>query len=260
MPGDILYQSGTTTFPAAAQYIISSFDGDANTFAPFIARAITSGIDSTGGSITMPDINYPPTVEFVNGSLAVGTVDIYDDAGLTSQIVSDHSYMEVSAELEIELGDNPVLYTPTTLTSPVLIDGVVSFAAGLRGRAIAYGPSDALEVRRYVPDRRSVESEAKLHLYNASTSYEAINIYIVDAGTTIEGKVATRPVVPSGIAIPVIGLPAGSFDIYITEFFETDIIAGPISIDVALGDALGGVIFDIDNSALLQLNFLPNNP
>jgi len=260
MPGDVLYESATTTFVAATQYIVSAFDGGASTFAPIVGRAITSGVNSVGGSIFMPDINYPSTIEFVNGSLAIDTVDIYEDALLTSQIVAGHAYKDISAEFELAAGDNLVLYTPTTLLSPVLIDDTVSFFAGLRGRAVAYGSADSFELKTYFPDRTSVESQAGLQLFNAATNFELINIYVVDTGTTIIDKVAARPAVPSGIALPVIGLAAGSFDIYITQFGETDILAGPIQIDVERGDILGGMIFDTVDPATLELNLFPSNP
>ena len=260
MPGDVLYESATTTFVAATQYIVSAFDGGASTFAPIFGRAITSGINSVGGSISMPDTNYPSTIEFVNGSLAIDTVDIYEDALLTSQIVAGHAYKDISAEFELAAGDNPVLYTPTTLLSPVLIDDTVSFFGGLRGRAVAYGSADSFELKTYFPNRTSVESQAGLQLFNAATNFELINIYIVDTGTTIIDKVAARPAVPSGIALPVIGLAAGSFDIYITQVGETDVLAGPIRIDVERGDILGGMIFDTVDPATLELNLFPSNP
>lgn len=258
MPDQVLYESGTTTFAAITQYIVASFDGDANTFAPFVARAITSG--SVGGSITMPDINYPPTAEYVNGSLAIGTVDIYEDALLSSQIVADHAYKDVSAELELSIGNNPVFYTPATLLSPVLIDDVVTLFAGSRGRAVAYGPSDALEVRTYIPDRRTVETQAKLQIFNAAINFEFLNIFVVDADTTIEDKFPVRASFTSGTVTSVIGLSEGSFDVYVTEFGEEAILAGPIRIDVEYGDVLGGMIFDTDDPDVLEFNFLPNNP
>jgi len=260
MPGDVLYQSATTTFVAATQYIMSSFDGDASTFAPIIARAIVSGTGSAGGSLRMPDANYPATVEFVNGSLAIGTVDIYEDALLTSQLVAGHAYKDISAEFELAAGDNPVLYTPTTLLSPVLIDDTLNFALGTRGRAVAYGPADNLEIKAYLPDRRSVESQAGLQFFNAVTNFGLINVYVVETGTTIVGKVAIRPAIPGGFVVQVIGLKPGSFDIYVTQFGETDILAGPVRIDVERGDVLEGMIFDTVDPATLEINFFPNNP
>jgi hypothetical protein len=260
MPDQVLYESVTTTFSPAAQYIISTFDGDANTFAPVVARATAAGTTSIAGTITMPDVNYPPTVEFVNGSLAIDTVDIYEDALLNSQIVAGHAYKDVSAELELAFGENPVLYTPATLLSPVLIDDVVEFFGGFRGRVVAYGPLNALEIRRYLPERRSIETQASLHLFNAAINFNFLNVYVVDADESIDGKLPTRAVLPSGVAASVIGLTDGSFDIYVTAFNNTEILAGPIRIDVVLGDALGGMIFDTDDPAVLEINFLPSNP
>jgi hypothetical protein len=189
--------------------------------------------------------------------LAIGTVDIYEDALLSSQIVAGHAYKDVSAELELSVGDNPVLYTPATLLSPVLIDDVVNFFGGLRGRVVAFGPSDALEIRTYVPDRRTIETQAKLHIFNAAINFEFLNIFVVDADTTIEDKIPTRVAFPSGAVAPVIGLSEGSFDVYLTEFGEDAILAGPIRVDVEYGDVLGGMIFDTDDPNVLEFNFLP---
>jgi len=263
MPDQVLYQSPTTNFIAATQYIISSFDGDANTFAPIVVRAITSGFDSVGGSITMPDVNYPPTIEFVNGSLAIGTVDIYEDDLLSSQIVAGHAYKDVSDELEIPPEGSPVLYTPTTLLSPVLIDDDVAFFGGLRGRVVAYGGSDNLQTISYIPDRRTVESQAKIEIFNATINFELVSVFIEDADTTILDilLLAPRAIIPSGSAGEVIGgLAVGSYDIYLTDLAREVILAGPIRIDVEFGDVLGGMIFDTNDPNVLELEFLPNNP
>jgi len=260
MPDQVLYESATIAFSPAAQYIITTYDGDANTFAPVIAQAIAAGTTPTSGNITMPDVSYPPMVEFVNGSLAIDTVDIYEDALLNSQIVAGHAYKDVSAELALAVGQNPVLYTPTTLLSPVLIDDVVGFIRGHRGRVVAYGPLDALEIKPYLPERRSIETQASLHLFNAAINFDFLNVYVLDADESIDGNLPTRAVFPSGTAASVIGLTDGSFDIYVTAFNDPEILAGPIRIDVALGDVLGGMIFDTVDPAELEFNFLPSNP
>jgi hypothetical protein len=265
MPDQVLFESITTTFLAATQYIITSFDGDASTFAPFSASAFTSGVNNSSGSFAMPDVNYPPTIEFVNGSLAIGTVDIYEDELLTSQIVSGHGYRAVSDELEFSVGENSLLYTPTTLLSPVLIDDFVTFFSGIRGRVVAFGPSDALEIRSYVPARRSVETQAKLQLFNAAINYLLVTVYVIDADRSIEDVVIpTVGLFASGSDAPVIRLGEGSFDIYITvvptTLDEKQILAGPIRIDVEFGDVLGGMVFDTIDPAVLQFEFLPTNP
>jgi hypothetical protein len=262
MPGQVLYESAPTNFNAASQLIISSFDGDANTFAPVVTRAFASSFDLVGGSIVMPDTHYPPTAEFVNGSLAIGTVDIYEDALLSSQIVAGHAYKDVSDELEVSPEAYPVLYTPTTLLSPVLIDDEITFFGGIRGRVVAYGESDDLQIRSYAPDRQSTESKAKLQIFNSATNFDFVSVFVEDADTPIEDILILLPrsVIPSGSADAAIGLAAGSFDIYLTNVARDIVLAGPIRIDVEYGDVLGGMIFETIDPDVLELDFLPNNP
>jgi hypothetical protein len=261
-PGQVIYESAPTNFIATSQLVISSFDGDANTFAPVVARAFTSSFDAVGGSIVMPDTNFPPTAEFVNGSLAIGTVDIYEDALLSSQIVAGHAYKDVSDELEVSPAAYPVLYTPTTLLSPVLIDDEIGFFGGIRGRVVAYGESDALQIRSYFPDRQSTESRAKLQIFNSATNFEFVSVHVEDADTPIEDVLVGLPrsIIPSGNLDATIGLREGSFDIYLTNILNEIVLAGPIRIDVEYGDVLGGMIFETNDPDVLEFEFLPNNP
>jgi len=257
-PGQVLYESATTTFSEATQYIITSFDGDGNTFAPITGRAYTSG--GSSGTIAMADVNYPPTLDFVNGSLAIDTVDIYDDKSLTSLIIADHAYTDVSDELVFPAGNNRFLYTPTALLSPVLIDQKIRLDDGVRGRSVAYGPTDGLLLIPYIPDRRSIETAAKLHLFNAAINYDFLNVYVVEADTTIEGKIPAHALFETGTAGTALTLRAGSFDLYFTSFGDQEPVAGPIRIDVEIGDVLGGMIFDTDDPAVLEFSFLPHTP
>ena len=258
-PSDVLYQSDTSTFLAATQYLITTFDGGANTNAPIIGRVFSLGAGSVTGSATLADINYPATVEFVNGSLAMGTVDICEDVLLTSLIVDDHPYMGMSAELNLAVGDNPVYYTPFDGMSPVLIETTINFFTGIRGRVVSYGPIDALSVRIYFPDRRPLESQAKLQFYDAAINYEFVNIYLVEPDEILEDQFPIVTVA-TGTSSPTIPLLAGSYDLYMRDFGGTVNIAGPIRLDVVLDDVVSAMIFDTIDPSVLELQFLPTNP
>ena len=254
-PSDVLYQSEMSTFLAATQYLITTFDGGANTNAPVIGRTFSLG----AGSATLPDINYPATAEFVNGSLAMGTVDIYEDVLLTSLIVDDLPYMGMSAELNLAVGDNPVYYTPFDGISPVLIESTINFSTGIRGRVVSYGPIDALSARIYLPDRRPVESQAKLQFYDAAINFEFISIYVLEPDEILEDQFPILTVT-TGSSSATIPLPAGSYDLYMREFGGTVNLAGPIRLDVVLGDVVSAMIFDTIDPSVLELQFLPTNP
>jgi len=255
-PGDVLYQSGSTAFTAATQYIVTTFDGSSESFAPVIGRAFTQA----SSAITLPDINFPATVEFVNGSLALATADIYDDDMQTSLIVDDHAYMAVSPELNLASGSTTVHYTPSDSNSPVLIEETIDFFSGLRGRVVSHGPAGTLDASSYIPDRRSVATLAKLQVFNSVSNVERLNIYIIEADTVFSDQQPIQINVASGTIMPIIVLPADSYDLYIREPGETEVLAGPIRLDVALGDVVGGIIFDTVDPAVLEFRFLPNNP
>jgi hypothetical protein len=209
----------------------------------------------------MPDADYRTVSEFVNGSLELGTVDIYEDELLTRQIVAGHAYKQVSDEINIANGGSTVWYTPATLLAPVLLEDEVSFFRGTRGRAVAYGAGDDIELRNYAPDRRPVETAAKLQLFNAAVNFGFIDIYVVESGESIEDALfPTSRLFPTGTVADTITLVAGEYDIYITEFDQEEILEGPIPIDVEIGDVLGGIVFDTVDPAILELILLPDNP
>ncbi len=255
-PNDVLYQSASSAFNAATQYIITTFDGSSESFAPVIGRAFTQA----SGVITLPDTNFPATVEFVNGSIALGTVDIYDDDLQTSLIVDDHAYMAVSPELNLAAGITSVYYTSSDSNSPVLIEDTINLFSGLRGRVVSHGPVDALAISSYVPDRRSVATHAKLQIFNTVANVEFLSLYVLDADEVFDDQLPIQADIQGGVILPTIALPADSYDFYITESGETEILAGPIRLDVALGDVIGGIIFDTVDPAVLEFGFLPNNP
>ena len=96
-----------------------------------------------------------------------------------------------------------------------------------------------------------------MQLVNAATNFELLDIYVVDAGSDIEDETPRDSLMPTGSAAAAINLPAGSFDLYVTAFNDQEILAGPIPLDVEIGDVLGGIILDTIDPAVLDFEFLP---
>ena len=259
-PTDVLFVTDSSTFLAATQYTISIFEGGANTFAPYIGRAYTLGSGAISGTVTLPDVNYPATVEFINGSLELGTVDIYDDDMQTSLIVDDLAHTEISAELNLASGANDISCTPFDANNPVLIDQTVNFFPGLRGRVVAYGEAGTFSAIAYNPDRRPVVTQAKLQFFSSASNFEFLTIYAVEAGEPIENLLPILSTLTSGTVSPIVPMPAGSFDLYIREFGTTVDLAGPIRLDLALGDVVSAALFDNVDPAVVDFQVLPTNP
>ncbi len=255
-PNTVLYRSETTTFAALSALIVTSFDGGATTAAPVVVRAL----NTLGSNISLPAAGVPPTIEFVNASMDLGATDIYDDESLTTQRVTNHGFLDQSTETDIAVDDNTFYYTPTGDTATVLLEGTVPAFGGTRYRLVAVGPAGDLGTRVVVPDRQPVETHAKLDLFNASYNFDFLNVYAVDAGTSIDEAIPVSAALASLQAVATVRLAAGSYDIYVTEFQDTVILAGPYRIDVIEGDIVEPFIIDTVDPAVLDVHFLSGGP
>jgi len=229
LPGSVVFESDATPFLLGTQSTIASFDGGANTSAPMIVKTYTRS-GSSVSEATILDINFPSMSEFVHASLAMNSVDIYNEEITATSLpwVSGHNFKDVTNEVALPIGDNPFIYVPTGLIAPALINFVVNDSGGGRARTLAVGLDAAFLISTYLPDRRPVD--------DTLIDEQFPKIYGVPTAT------------PTGAAL----LPAGSYDIYLTEPSEKEVLAGPIRLNANLGDVFGGIIYDMVDPALLE--------
>lgn len=249
---DVIYTSETVPFAPRNSFFITLFDGDANDTSPLIVQALPA----IGLTVPMRDPSFPPTVEFINVSMDLGTTDIYVDEQLTSLIVSNHGFLDVSGEVAVAPGSNTFYYTPTGDTAVILLDGPLSATSGSRFRFYATGVAGEFDTDVVIPDRKSLETFAKLTMYQASNNFEFLDLYVVDAGESIDDNFAARVAIGRGTQTPNAALASGSYDIYITEFNDKAVLAGPYRIDVVLGDIVDLVVVDTVDPSTLDVLFL----
>ena len=256
-PADVLYVSDSTGIAARGAIIFLPFEGNTGTTAP----VVLSAINTAGGITSLPDPRFPPTIQFINASMDLGTADIYDDEMLTpeSLLVANHTYLDVSDELEIAAAENTFYYTPSGPTTAVTLETTLTTLNGIRYRVVAAGVADAFSGIPLIPDLRSIETRVKLLPLQVSNNFEFVNVYAVEADTSIDDANPVSIRLPTGQSSAV-GLPAGSYDIYITEFAEKVALAGPYRIDVALGDVVDFIIVDTVDPAVLDVLFLSGGP
>jgi len=252
----IQYVSNVTTFLARTAFFITAFDSNASETAAVSVRAL--GTLST--SFGMPDPGFPPTAEFINVAQDLGISDIYNDELLTSLIVEDHDYLDVSTEQNIAVGENTFYYTPANQTTGVTLEGTMTGFGGRRHRVFATGVAGALAMTAVIPDRVPVESHVKLLPYHASNHYDFLNIFAVEPGTSIDDAFPVRPVLSKLQPPSPVPMPAGSYDIYVTESAENMVLAGPFSVNVNVGDIIDMVIVDTADPAVLDVLFLSGGP
>ena len=255
-PDTVLYVSPVTTLVAGNTLFITPFDGIASDVAPVVVRAIAV----SGGAITLPDARFPSTIEFVNASIDLGTSDIYDDEALTSQIVADHAYRDVTEEISIVDNNSAFFYTPAGDTGAVTLEAALSDFGGIRFRIVATGVAGALQTLNLVPDRAGVDTQVKLSALHTSNNFAFLDVYAVDAGEGIDDARAVASLVPLEPANAA--LTGGSYDLYVTEFREKTVLAGPYRVDVSVGDVIDMIILDTVDPAVLDVLFpagVPSN-
>ena len=121
---------------------------------------------------------------------------------------------------------------------------------------ISYGVGGTYFASAFIPGRRPVETSANVLAFQASSNYNVLSLYFVEPYTTIDGIVPFLAGVGTGAVNPGAPIAAGSYDIFVTELGETDILAGPVRVDVVVGDVLDILINDTVDPVVLDLRIL----
>lgn len=255
-PNDVVFTSGTVAFPARDVYMMTLFDGDESDTAPYFVRAFSD----LGSAVALPDVNFSPTVQFVNASAELGASDIYDDELLTSLRVANHDYLDVSAALDIAADAVSFFYTPAGDPSVVLLETGLTALGGNRYRFVALGAADSLIAVASIPDLRPVDTHAKFLPFHTSNNFDFVDLYLVDSDVGIEDLLPVRRGLARGEVLQPLALAPDTYDLYVTELDEKVVLAGPYRFTVAIGDAVDLLIVDTVDPAVLDVLFLSGGP
>lgn len=254
-PDTVLYVSDPTAFAAGNALLITPFDGIATNNAPVAVRVISAG----GATTALPDARYTPSVEFVNASPDLGAVDVYADEALTSPVVTGLGYGEVSAEVSVAAGENVFFFTPAGDTGAVSLEAPLPTFGGTRYRLVTAGLAGSLGALGVVPTRRSLDTEARLSTLSASNNFDVLAVFALAPGQALADAVPVQAVArlePTG----AFALPAGSYELYVTEFGQEEVLAGPFAVDVGIGDIIDMLILDAVDPAVVDVLFLAGGP
>lgn len=251
-PSDVLYTSIETPFIALVDLIISPFDATANDLENFAVQAL----GAQGGSTRLSDSNTLASVEFLHGAMDLGTSDIYDDDTLLSQVLANHAFTDLSGEIPITPGDYTFHYVLAGGTAAITLQGDMVAIPGIRYRFIAGGENAAFVTAVSVPDRRPIDTAAKLSILQMSNNFDAVEFFLVNQGETLDDRILFRQIALPVIPAPPANIAPGNYDAYVTKFGETDIIAGPVNVNVVVGDVVELMAFDTVDPAVLDLRLI----
>ena len=256
-----LFQSDPVTLIAQAQLLISVFDGGANDLSRLAARAFNL---TSGGAGALVDSSAVPTIRFYHASMDAGAVDIYADDPLTEPLVGNHAFRDFTGDVVVPAGTVPITYTTGGTMGTVLIDldWTVSTIARIHLYFIEISDGESVVISHF-PDRRSVETLVKASIVNTAAIGEPVDIYTVPSGSSIDPD-PPAVVLPRFIGVPVgvdpidFILGAGNFDIWVTRRGDkTEPLAGPVPLDVALGDVVELMIYETADPNFVDVVSIP---
>ena len=252
-PGDVLYQSVPTQIVSNQSVLVTVFDGDANDTAPTTIRIF----NEQGLSSALPDARFPPTARFVHATADLGTSDIYDDAALQNRIIADFAFGDVTGDIEMAAGELTITATAPGNVGAILLEDNLTTFTGSHVNYYFTVLGDELTGAQVPVDRRSLETEARLTFFHSAINHDFVDLYVVDAGTSIDDSLPRLIRLGYGLQTQAVRLEAGSYDIYITVAGEKTILDGPISLEAALGDVFEAVLLDRVDPSLAEFRLFP---
>ncbi len=255
LPGDILFTSDILSMEAATTMLFMIFDTTANDRGPVSVRAFNT---ETGATTNLVDPLYPPTVRFIHASQDLGAVDIYIDDPVTTPIIEDQNFRDVSVETEVTVGVLPIKYTAPDNIGAILIDDGILVTTGSRVDYYVIGEGASPASLATVPNRRSVETLAKFTVVYTETNNGPLDLYIVEAAADIADLLPRFTGLTAGLDPLLTQLPEGSFDVYLTLTGEKTVVTGPLQINLGLGDVVTAIVYDAVDPANADIVVIPD--
>ncbi|MCO7224843.1 DUF4397 domain-containing protein [Pleionea sp. CnH1-48] len=227
----IAFDSGAVSLAGGSDLTIAAITNTATGSAP-INLLVATGTSS----FLVRDKNAGANVRVTHGSPDAPAVDIIANDNFSAPLFSNLGFTQTSDWANIPANMYNVKVVPQGATSPVVINADLDFAIGNFYSVLAVDTLDQIDALVLTEDRRRVATEAKIQIVHASPAAGNVDIYVVAPGTDINSVEATI----SGFALKAttngfIGLPGGSYDVYITAAGTKDVAIGPAQIDLNAG-------------------------
>ena len=254
-PATILFESRPLTTTERSSILFTTLDTDANALGPVVVQRINT---TSNGTTILADVNTESTLRYFHSSRDMGNVDIYVDDPLTTPVVSNQAFREYTGDLPQESGEVPLTYTAAGNMGAILIDADGLFSPGLRYNLYAIRATTGSDLLlSAVSDRRSIATVARLSIINTSADNRFVDVYVVEEGESIEEAFPLFPSLSTLAPPTTVTLIPNRYDIYITDVFQKTPLAEPVSLDASAGDVFESIVYDTDDPAVPQLEFIP---
>lgn len=253
-PTMVLFESETVTPIRQTSLIFGVFDSDPNDVGQLSVRLMNT---TSGGTGSVVDANFPPTARFFHASFNFPTSEIYIDDPLTTPIVMNHAFGNVTGDIPILAGDVPITYTLPNM-GMMLIDLDRTVLAGTRNNYYVVNDTEGTDVLvGAVLDRRPVETLTRISVLNTAANHGAVDVYVVAVDDSIDEALPLLAGLVLGGAPISVQIAANSYDLYVTPATEKTVLTGPVRRDLATGDVVEAIVYDNVDPSIANLVFIP---
>ncbi|HSD70195.1 MAG TPA: DUF4397 domain-containing protein [Woeseiaceae bacterium] len=239
-PNTILYRSRAVSQAGGSTLIYSVFDPDPSITGNLGVRVMGAG----SASAELADDNIPPTIRLMHGSLATGNVDLYANDDFTAPILADVAFGAITPEIDFPLTTTPLTFTPAGDTGVLLLEDELTVLPGTRNTMFLVGAAGELDIIAFQDDHRPVETTGRLRLAHLADNAAIVDLYIFPTGEDIEDNFPRFVRLPFRASTGYANLGEGSYQVAITLPGEKEIIGGPLTLDLALGDVVELAVLD----------------
>ncbi|NOX69236.1 MAG: DUF4397 domain-containing protein [Gammaproteobacteria bacterium] len=255
-PSNVLFQGSPLTNPAAATNASLILDRDPSRTGDVAVRQLIP----SGSSIEIPDARFLPTVQVINAAFGSGNVDlVINNDFVNPPAITDLAFGMASADVVVPAGTLPYTYTPPASTT-ALLEEETGIGLGTRTMIILRGEPGALATSKLASNRRPIATSAQFRIANAAFNFPAVDVYLSNDDTLLDDLLPILRSLPFGLAseyqLPV----ADSYTLTVTTANEKTVLAGPLTLELAIGDIEEIVLLDTADptiGSLLQFTNLP---
>ncbi|MGD8324459.1 MAG: hypothetical protein PVF50_08840 [Gammaproteobacteria bacterium] len=253
-PGSVLFTSEAIEFVAGGSVEL-------------VIAADTNGVENRltllgtiGGSVfTLGDTAAPSAVRFVNGAADQLPRDVFLDGDFATPFAGNIEFAVVGDFAELPAGTSQVSVTPLGNASVVETELVDALSAGALHDILISGMAGDISSLAVIDNRLRNNSRARLLFLNTASTYENLNVYVVEPGTDITAVTANVVLGTPGASTRQL-IEAQTFELTVTDPVSGNVVLGPLSLTVAEGGLYTVVLHDSGDgttvSALLLDDFL----
>ena len=250
-PTNILYRSIAANFAARGNFLFAIFDTDPG----HTGNVAVEVINAAGGGTELFDENVRPTLRTLHAAIDQPSIDLYRDGDFSAPLIPDTAYGTVSAEVESVAASSTYTFTQAGNEGNILLETDFSIGGASRVTRVLLRTSQGLTTIAATDDFRPTEDGVKVRFINSVLNQDALDIYVVEAGTDINDELVVpeiNNILPGGNPGYSFALPI-EYDIYITEFDSKTVLAGPLNVSYATGEVRHYIILETADPNVLTL-------